>query len=235
MEVQGDQEGKEGQVTLPGTYNMYVNREPRFYISVLYNGAWFRREGRTTRFMRGEWDGGPTHDAPQNGYLLRKKVHPDHDPRTGQNPYRPGILYRLGEAYLNYAEALNEVDPGNSDILYYINKVRERAGIPDLSEGENQDEMREAIRRERRVELNNEGIRYFDLRRWKLGEEKLNGDFYGMNFYGTEYDDDPNNENAFFVRTPYQTRVFTKKNYWIPIHQTEIDRNFNIEQNPFWD
>ncbi|MGM0530193.1 MAG: RagB/SusD family nutrient uptake outer membrane protein [Bacteroidota bacterium] len=234
IEVQGDEPGKEGQVTLPDTYNMYVNREPRFYVSVLYNRAWHRREGRTTRFMHGEWDGGPTHDAPESGYLVRKKVHPDHNPRTGTDPYRPGILYRLGEAYLNYAEALNEVDPGNSDILFYINKIRERAGIPGLPEGMSQDEMREAIRQERRVELNNEGHRFRDLRRWKLAEEKLDREFYGMNFYGTEYSDDPNNPNAYFQRTSYQEREFSKKNYWFPVPQSEMDKNPNLVQNPFW-
>ncbi len=235
IEVQGNQEGKEGQVTLPGTYNMYTHREPRFYISVLYNGAWFRRENRTTRFMLNEWDGGPTHDAPQNGYLVRKKVHPDHDPRAGTNPYRPGILYRLGEAYLNYAEALNEVEPGNPEVLEYINLIRERAGIPDLESGLTQDQMREAIRRERRVELNCEsGIRYRDIRRWKIGEETLDRDFYGMNFFGTEYCDDSSNPNCFFQRTVYQTRLFSKKNYWVPIHQTEIDINPDLTQNPFW-
>ncbi len=234
IEVQGNQPGKAGQVTLADTYNMYVNREPRFYISVLYNRAWFRREGRTTRFMHGEADGGPTHDAPQNGYLLRKKVHPDHNPRTGIVPYRPGILYRLGEAYLNYAEALNESEPGHADILFYVNKIRERAGIPALPTGLSQDDVREAIRRERRVELNNEGIRFHDLRRWKLAEEKLHGDFTGMNFYGTEYSDNQGDPNAFFRRTVYQERIFTKKNYWFPVPQNEIDKNPNLVQNPFW-
>jgi hypothetical protein len=228
-EVQGG-----GKVTLADTYNMYCNREPRFYISVLYNRAWHRRENRTTRYLAGEWDGGPTWDAPQNGYLLRKKVHPDHDSRNGTNPYRPGILYRLGEAYLNYAEALNESDPGNADILTYVNLIRERAGIPALDPGLSQDEMREAIRRERRVELNCEGIRYSDIRRWKIGEEVLNGDFSGMNFYGTAMSDDANDPNAFFKRTVYQKRVFTRKNYWFPVPQSEIDKNPNLVQNPFW-
>lgn len=133
--------------------------------------------------MSGEWDGGPTHDAPQNGYLVRKKVHPDYDPRAGINPYRPGILYRLGEAYLNYAEALNETNPENPEVLEYVNLIRERAGVPVLESGKDQDKMREAIRRERRVELNCEdGIRYNDIRRWKIGEETLNRDFWGMNF-----------------------------------------------------
>lgn len=235
IEVQGNQQGKEGQVTLPNTYNMYTHREPRFYISVLYNGAWYRRENRTTRFMKDEWDGGPTHDAPQNGYLARKKVHPDHDPRNGTNPYRPGILYRLGEAYLNYAEALNESDPGNPDILKYVNLIRERAGIPDLPGGMNQSEMREAIHRERRVELNCEmGLRYHDIRRWKIGEETLDREFYGMNFFGSQYCDDENNPDCYFVRKPYQERQFSKKNYWIPIHQTELDINPELVQNPFW-
>ena len=228
-EVQGN-----GQVTLPGTYNMYVGREPRFYISVLYNECWFRRENRTTRFYSGAWDGGPTHDAPQNGYLVRKKVHPDFDPRNGINPYRPGILYRLGEAYLNYAEALNEVDPNNLDILKYVNLIRERGGIPVLSAGMSQDETRQAIRRERRVELNNEGIRYRDIRRWKIGEQTLNGDFWGMNFSGTENNDDETNPKAFFKRSIYQHRKFEKKNYWFPVPQGEIDKNPYIVQNPLW-
>ena len=191
-------------------------------------------EKRLTEFYSGAVDGGPTHDAPQNGYLLRKKVHPDHDPRNSINPYRPGILYRLGEAYLNYAEALNESNPGHADILKYMNLIRERGGIPALKSGLSQDAMRQAIRRERRVELNCEGTRYADIRRWKIGEEILNGNFWGMNFSGTEKDDAATNPKAYFKRSVYQKRVFTKKNYWFPIPQAEIDKNPNLVQNPFW-
>lgn len=229
IEVQGD-----GKVTLPGTYNMYVGREPRFYISVLYNECWYRRENRTTRFYYGAWDGGPTHDAPQNGYLLRKGVHPDYDPRNGINPYHPGILYRLGEAYLNYAEALNEVDPTNADVLKYVNLIRERGGIPALNAGLTQAEMRLAIQRERRIELNCEGIRYRDIRRWKIGEQTIDGDFWGMNFSGTENSDNAANPKAFFKRSVYQHRKFSKKNYWFPVPQGEIDKNPNLVQNPLW-
>ncbi|MEJ5144384.1 MULTISPECIES: RagB/SusD family nutrient uptake outer membrane protein [unclassified Sphingobacterium] len=231
-----------GIVTLQGTFNMYTHREPRFYISVLYNGAWFRRENRTTEFYLGSWDGGPTHDAPQNGYLVRKKVHPDYDPRNGTNPYRPGILYRLGEAYLNYAEALNESNPGHADILKYLNLIRERGGIPQYGTGpsalpvpSSQEQVRQAIRQERRVELNNEGIRYRDIRRWKIGEQTINGNFYGMNFSGTEKDDNDANPKAFFKRSVYQKRLFSEKNYWFPVPQSEIDKNKNLVQNPFWD
>ena len=83
--------------------------------------------------MSNEMDGGPTHDAPQAGYLNRKRVSLGNPTqRDGQHPYRPGILYRLGEAYLNYAEALNESDPSNPDILKYLNLIRERAGFLNI-------------------------------------------------------------------------------------------------------
>lgn len=234
-------DAKPGQITLAGTYNMYAKREPRFYVSVTYNREWYWTENRTTRFMSGEWDGGVTHDAPQNGYLLRKKVSLEQNNRDGIHPYRPGILYRLGEAYLNYAEALNESDPGNADILKYVNLIRERAGIPQygskagqITVPASQEEMREAIRRERRVELCAEGIRYHDIRRWKLGEKFLNGNEYGMNFAGTEVSDDPNNSKAFFVRSVTMKRVYSKKCYWFPVHQGEIDKDPTLKQAPFW-
>lgn len=241
IESKGSRDASVNPITQGGTYNMYCNREPRFYISVLYNGAWVRRENRESRFYSGDWDGGPTHDAPQNGYLVRKKVHPDHDPRNWVKPYRPGILYRLGEAYLNYAEALNESNPSNkTEILLYLNKIRERGGIPLYGSGAgqlpvpaNQDEMRQAIYRERRVELNCEfSIRYDDLRRLMIGEKTLNRTFYGMNYSGKEKSDDKNNPNAYFVRKPYMKRVFAKKNYWAPIHQSQIDKNPNLKQLP---
>lgn len=242
IECQGDQKGHEGQVTLKGTYNMYCHREPRFYISVLYNRAWFRSEKRTTRFMTDEADGGPSADSPQNGYLMRKLAHPDKDNRNGVHPYRPSINYRLGEAYLNYAEALNESDPGNTDILLYVNKIRERAGIPQYGNGAGmipapttQDGVRDIIRKERRVELCCEsGIRYLDIRRWKLAEEMLNRQFYGMNALGTKLSDDKDDSKAYFVRKPYQTRTYTKKNYWFPVPQAEMDNNPKLVQNPGW-
>lgn len=229
-------------ITQAGTFNMYCNREPRFYITVLYNGAWFRREGRNTQFYSGGYDGGPTHDAPSYGYLVRKKVSPDVDPRQNVAPYRPGVLYRMGDAYLDYAEALNESDPGNPDIVKYLNLIRERAGIPQYGTSAglipvpaNQEEMREAIHHERRVELACEnGTRWFDLRRWKDAEKQLSGIFYGMNFSGTLNSDNKSNPKSYFVRTPVMTRSFTKKNYWMPIPQDEIDKNPNLHQLPGW-
>lgn len=233
-----DTEVNGGAITESGTYNMYCHREPRFYITVSYNNSYFTQEKRLFNFFNGSADNPHTHDAPQNGYLIRKKISPDLNVKQGTYKYRPGIVYRLGEAYLNYAEALNESDPGNGDILVYLNKIRERAGIRQYTTGDTDDnfihvdlndqaEMRKLIRAERRVELSCEGIRYDDLRRWKEAENVLNGDFYGMNFSGK----DP---SSFYVRTPYLKRVYKKAYYWFPIHQSEIDKNDKLVQSPYW-
>ena len=233
-----DTEVNGGAITKSGTYKMYCNREPRFYITVSYNNSYFTQEKRLFNFFNGKKDNPHTHDAPQNGYLIRKKISPDLNVKQGTYKYRPGIVYRLGEAYLNYAEALNESDPGNGDILVYLNKIRERAGIRQYTTNatdenyiqvdlNDQAEMRKLIRAERRVELSCEGIRYDDLRRWKEAENVLNGDFYGMNFSGK----DP---SSFYVRTPYLKRVYKKAYYWFPIHQSEIDKNDKLVQSPYW-
>lgn len=233
-----DTEVNGGAISKKGTYNMYCHREPRFYITVSYNNSYFTQEKRLFNFFNGSKDNPHTHDAPQNGYLIRKKISPDLNVKQGTYKYRPGIVYRLGEAYLNYAEALNESDPGNGDILVYLNKIRERAGIRQYTTGptdenfihvdlNDQAEMRKLIRAERRVELSCEGIRYDDLRRWKEAENVLNGDFYGMNFSGRD-------ESSFYVRTPYLKRVYKKAYYWFPIHQSEIDKNDKLVQSPYW-
>ena len=233
-----DTEVNGGAITKSGTYKMYCNREPRFYITVSYNNSYFTQEKRLFDFFNGKKDNPHTHDAPQNGYLIRKKISPDLNVKQGTYKYRPGIVYRLGEAYLNYAEALNESDPGNGDILVYLNKIRERAGIRQYTTGatdenyihvdlNDQAEMRKLIRAERRVELSCEGIRYDDLRRWKEAENVLNGDFYGMNFSGRD-------NSSFYVRTPYLKRVYKKAYYWFPIHQSEMDKNDKLVQSPYW-
>lgn len=223
-------------VTVAGTYNMYCHREPRFYVTVSFNNSWFNSEQRRFDFFINGKDNPHTHDAPQNGYLLRKKVSPESSVKQGYFKYRPGVICRLGEAYLNYAEALNEVDPGNQEILDYLNKIRRRAGVREYTFGSTdgsfihvdatQEALRKVIRAERRVELCCEGLRYNDLRRWKEAESVLNGPFYGMNYSGTG--------NAFYQLTAYQTRVYKKSYYWFPIHQTELDKNDKLVQNPYW-
>lgn len=223
-----NQAGTQGLITPQGTYNMYVNREPRFYITVRYNGQWIPKENRNTQFYNGGYDGPPSYDSPPCGYLVRKRVHPESIPRNSYTPYRPGILLRLGEFYLNYAEALNEYDPTNSNILKYVNLIRERAGIPalDASLQGQQSKMREAIRAERRIELATEGKRYMDMRRWLIAKDIFANPITGMNAQG--------NSSTFFKRTKFMDRVFENKMYLWPIYQTYIDKNSNLVQNPGW-
>ena len=144
---------------------MYVNREPRFYANIRFHGKYcsFDDDKRQHNFLNGGQDGKPSHDSPIAGYQINKAIHPA--TRSGSYPYKPGIIVRLGEMYLNYAEALNEYNPGHTDITKYVNLIRERAGLPALKSGLSQSEMREAIHHERRVEFAFEGgMRYMDIR-----------------------------------------------------------------------
>ena len=238
-----DEEVNGGAITYENTYNMYCNREPRFYVSVAFNNSYFPTEKRLFDFFNGAADNTHTHDAPQNGYLIRKRVSPKTNVKEKNYQYRPGIVYRLGEAYLNYAEALNEYKndyTSRQEALSYVNKIRERAGIrpytleavdPAVAQKIHVDDTQEAgrkvIRAERRVELCGEGIRYDDLRRWQEAEGTLNGDFYGMNYNGKE-------AASFYKRTVYQTRVYKPAYYWFPIHQSEMEKNNKLKQLPLW-
>lgn len=222
-----------GRVTLDGTYNMYCNREPRFYVSVIYNEAWLGVDNRRVEFYQeGGRDTGYTFDAPQNGYNVRKRISLEVFPRENRFPYQPGILYRLAEAYLGYAEAINESQGPNSTVYEYVNLVRQRAGIPDLQADLTKEQMREAIQQERRVEFNCEGIRFNDVRRWKLGEKYFNTKLFGMNFNGTKKSDDANDPSAYYKRTFYKNRYFNKRMYLWPVPQAQIDINPNLVQAP---
>ena len=233
-----------------GTFNMYCNREPRFYISVLYNEEYHfgkRQHGSQnwyTNFFSGGEDGGPSHDSPSAGYLIRKRVDPSAIPSDSKGTYikRQGIVYRLAEAYLSYSECLLEYaiakgtyNQSQAEIIKYVNKIRERAGIPVYGTGSGEIPipadplvMRDLVHRERRVELNCEsGNRWYDLRRWKEAETVLNGNFYGMNTLA-----DKDHRDAFYKRTKYQTRKFIS--YWWPIPQDDMDKNTNLVQIPDW-
>ena len=244
----GTEQETEHVIVPKNTYKMYCGREPRFYISVLYNEEYHwgkdksNAKNKFANFFSGGEDGGPSHDSPSAGYLIRKRVDPSAIPASSSGTYkkRQGVLYRLAEAYLSYAESLYEYSvatgtytDNETEILDYINRVRYRAGIPQYGKGADQipvteAQLRDLIRRERRVELNCEaGIRFDDLRRWKEAETALNGKFYGMNALAksTERDD-------YYKRTLYQTRRFIS--YWWPIPQDDIDKNTNLRQLPGW-
>ena len=221
-------------------YNEWMNREPRFYQSVFYQGKRWQVSNNPIYFYYGSANGADkTSNFPATGYLLFKrecrKLY-----NQGSNPkvqYRPSIIFRLADFYLLYAEVLTETNPNDPRILEYIDKVRERAGIPLLKDIKphilgNQEALREAIRRERRVELNTEGYRYFDVRRWMVAEQegyRQGGDFYGMNMYGPSGD-----KMAFYEKVLVETRRFEKKNYLYPIPLSQVQISRQMVQNPLW-
>lgn len=232
----------DGRYTTAGTYNMYVDREPRFYVHITYNGSkWINtRFGSNNQPVTIEmWNGGNSgkytgRNWSRTGYCVRKHVHPNSEENPDRIQGRMEVIMRLGEIYLNYVEALNEYDPGHPDILKYLNLIRERADIPQYGAGADalpvpasQAAMREAIRKERRIELAFETHRYFDTRRWKIAEQTDGGDFWGMNVDGT-------NNNAFFQRTVFEKRVFLPKMYLWNIRQDELNKNRNMVGNPGW-
>jgi hypothetical protein len=84
---------------------------------------------------------------PITGYLVRKNTNVSRNLQTNAgNVVRPAMYIRLAELYLNYAEALNESNPGHADVLTYLNAVRTRAGIPAIAAGLDQAAMRALIR-----------------------------------------------------------------------------------------
>lgn len=224
-----------GATRKKNTFNMYVNREPRFYATVTYSGSdWINTTSSLgvrdiQLYYSGESGKGGSHDYSETGYLFRKNISPTYHP-TQNNVARPFVMMRYAEILLNYVEALNEASPGHPDILKYLNQIRERGGIPALSTGLNQNDMRTQIRTERRIELVMEQLRYFDTRRWKIAEQTDAGAFYGMNVEGGTSNTDP----TFFTRTRFENRVFRKSFYLFPIPQTEVQRNPNLVQNTGW-
>ncbi len=212
------------------TYNPWINREPRFYAGITYNERlWLNRNSgniiTTTWYAGNSGRQAGTNDYPPTGYIIRKKAIEDYSSRS--LPYM-----RLAEIYLDYAETLNEYDPGNPDILKYVNLIRERAGIPeygniDLPAPTGQDAVREAIRKERRVELFDESVRYFDARRWKIAKDVFSGPKHGKDINARD-------EQDFYQTVVFEKRVFRDQDYLWPIPQDEVNANPDLVQNPGW-
>jgi hypothetical protein len=222
-----------------GTSNMYVNREARFYNTITFNGATVPFVAKTGQTHVQFWPTGNSGNGngsepkfPRTGYLVRKHTNPAKNlSNNSGNIVRPAMYIRLAELYLNYAEALNESQPGHSDILIHLNAIRYRGGLPDLTGAFTQDEMRKLIQQERTIEMAYEGCRFFDVRRWKIAntpEGRQGGDFHGMNVFAGDNLKDP----AFYEKTRASTRNWDNKYYIFPVPQSELNKNFAMVQAP---
>lgn len=208
----------------------FANRDPRLAGTVLLNNRTFK--GRPVEAFVGGLDGPGTTLASKTGHYLYKYIDPDLNLLTGQTSVHSWVLIRLGEVYLNYAEALNEAQPGHADIKIYVDRVRTRTGVgmPPVPAGLTQAQMREVIRHERRVELAFEDHRAWDVRRWMLGETYFNVPLRGLEI--TKTSDNPATFSYRVINV--EDRVFEPKMYFYPIPQTELNIATGWIQNPGW-
>ncbi|MGM9511502.1 RagB/SusD family nutrient uptake outer membrane protein [Larkinella sp. GY13] len=212
--------------------NPYVNREKRFYQSIVYDGStWVGAEMVMKQGVgsRNATDLSNTNEATNTGYYLRKGLNPKYT-INGNHLLNSGsfIIYRYAEVLLSYAEAQNEAVGPDASVYAAINQVRTRSELPNLKTGLTQAEMRVAIMRERRVELAFEERRWFDLMRLKLAEKNLNGTLHAMKIelVGGKpvYTVIPAPEGG--------KTFFANKNYLLPIPQSALNQNTKLTQNP---
>lgn len=161
----------------------WKNRDPRFRQTIVYNGSvWgIGIGGPQTGRLQWTYVGGEQNSPTITGLYMRKAVDTMQSSIQAFNSSTDWIELRLAEVMLNFAEAANET--GHTDEAYtQLTAIRARAGIDagagnmyGLGPAMGQSELREAIRLERQLELAYEGKRFWDLRRWRLFESKLNG------------------------------------------------------------
>jgi len=216
----------------------YTNRDPRLGFAVAFNGATFKSKPVET-FIGGKDGIGANINATKTGYYLRKFMN---ESVTWNNASptlsrRPWMIFRYAEILLNYAEALNEAQGPVAEVYRAINMIRQRTGValPVLQStnpngngyvAATKDALRERIQNERRVELCFEGHRFFDVRRWKKGEELLNKAVTGMRITRLS------TGTFTYERIIVENRVFTAKNYLYPISQGNLNRAPALLQNP---
>ena len=207
----------------------YINRDPRFYASILHDGAPFQGREVETFFPGGlDSNEGPVSawNATQTGYYQLKFANDRIVNPSGQNMSQtPWIHYRYAEILLNYAEANYFL--GNEGLAReYLNMVRKRPSVnmPDITESG--EALFERIVNERRIELVFEEHRWYDIRRWKILPEVASKDRTRM-IVRKMPDGTKEYEVAF-----WKTGEYNPANYLLPIPQSEINKNGNLEQNP---
>ena len=231
----------------------YDNRDPRFYATVLYDGAsWRQRPERSSRlepngviqtFERVTLPDGSTRigidtrnstiqawNGGYSRYYLRKFIDPDVNHSITEKQEVPWRFFRYAEILLNFVEAsieLGEYEEARST----LNEIRRRAGMPDLTESG--EELKQRYRNERRVELAFEDHRFFDIRRWKIAPDVMTN-ARGILIYA---DAEDHHDRSTFSNFEYeikniQTRSWNDRSYFMPIPHDEMQRNVNLVQNP---
>lgn len=225
--------------------NPYANRDPRLEQTILHQGSiWGDKLNEEERAIDVSYPSGADYETQNGGTLTgyyTKKYLNNMSFKSPSNYNHVCPIFRFGEVLLNAAEAVNEAY-GPSEAYQYINELRDRVGMPAYS-GMNQEQLRERIRNERRIELCFEDHRFFDERRWKLFENQTptsekNLPYYKQvyNLYGVTVTNPENAVYTYGSARNYPSRTFnTPKNYYFPIPDAETKRLPRLGQNQGWE
>ncbi len=217
--------------------NPYANRDERLAQTVVVNqSVWAYQD--TMDISEGGTAGLPNKGATPTGYYLKKFAMANTNLKpSGTTKHKMiWILFRLGEVYLNYAEAASQINgvSGTDGDLYIsaldaINKVRARKGlsIDPVSADLSLPEFTSKYRNERMVELAFEDHRFWDIRRWEIGPSSVK--IKTMKIEQAE-----GGNYSYQILEDQSTRVWDNKYYFYPINQKELDANKNLIQNKGW-
>jgi hypothetical protein len=231
------------------TAQFNFDRESRFYGALGFDGGiWYGNgkyddnepywlESKMGQFLGKQQAG--WHSVP--GYWAKKLVNYT-NAATNSTSYSstayPWVMLRLGDLYLLYAEALNELNGPTQEVYDYINKIRARVGLSGVEDSwsnhsinpnkyTTQDGLREIIHTERAIEMMFEGQRFWDLRRWKDAPTELNKSITG-------WDVDQETNEAYYRQKILFNQGFSLKDYFWPLREGDIVINKNLVQIPGW-
>ena len=222
----------------------FKNRDPRLKATVLYPGQTWYNRGKTYIYdpLDSKSADYPTkaNNATKTAFNFRKYLCPLSQFPDLNNTGIDVIVFRYAEVLLSIAEAKIELNEIDDEVYDCLDAVRQRAGMPvvDRAKYAEQASLRELVRRERRVEFAFEGQRRYDIIRWGIAKDVLNGKVYGCAQGKVIHDESlpeddrvelrPN--DCFFV----ENRVFDEnKNIYLPIPQSELDQNPNLTSDPY--
>lgn len=222
----------------PDPSDPYTGRDPRFKMTIATNGdKWPDTNPNPLEIYTGGRNGAPIQYATPTGYYLKKYLDGSTDISASQGTggkRHSWVTFRLGEFYLNYAEAIYQYT-GSPEMVTSeffltasdaVNKIRARSDVnmPALPAGLTGDEFWARYKRERMVELAFEGHRFWDIRRWKEG-----GITTISRMEITKVGD-----NSYTYKKTNKSLVWDDKMYFFPIPDAEIRKNTNLIQNPGW-
>lgn len=215
----------------------YVNLDPRFHQTIAYNGFFWNQQRGVLNMALGPPPAGPHSAGNVTGYFIKKHV-PDAINAVANRVPKNFTLYQLNEIYLNYAEALNEFEGPVTAAYDAINTIRARSGMPALPAGLTKEQFRERVRKERATELAFDGHRWWDILRWQIGDEVINGPFYGLKIYKNEPITNPFTFR--YEKYQFETRVWQDRFYFyfftnnsLANATNEVNKGYLV-QNPGW-